>query len=193
MKLSILTITLILCLAPVTFAYDYIIENGYTPGLTLQNSETLLMTGGGIGSLALQDYGTSATIQGTSALDQGDGGVWNLTAVAGHLDVSGGEINQITFLYGTATLSGGFIVQIHSYRLVASNPYIEVICRDWNWSESTNILTGTWQDYSTFNIDLHDHAPYDPTIENIKFTIVPEPFSLLLFAAGGALLSRRCR
>jgi hypothetical protein len=159
----------------------------------MQDSETLLMTGGGIGSLTLDDN-TIATIQGTSALSQGIGGAWNiLVGYYSHLDLSGGEVNEIDiFNYATATLSGGSIVQLHSYQLVAPDPHIEIICRDdYIWHASTNILTGTWADYSTFNIQLVNHAPYDPVIENIKFTIVPEPFSLLLLSAGGTILARR--
>jgi hypothetical protein len=193
MKLSTIAITLILYLASTSLAYDYTIDSGYTPGLTLQNSKTLLMTGGGIGSLTLDNYGTSATIQGTSALAQGIGGAWEIL-VAGHLDVSGGEIHEITLDDdGTAILSGGLIEQIYSQQWVAPDPHIEIICRGWNWNTPTNILTGTWEDYTTFNIRLFNQTPYTPVIDNIKFTIVPEPLSLLLLAAGGTLLSRRRR
>jgi hypothetical protein len=194
MKLSTIIIALVLCLTSVTFAYDYTIEDGWTAGLTLQNSESLLMTGGGMDDLTLYDH-TSATIQGTSPLGEFIGGVWHISlAYYSHLDLSGGEVNYLGMNnYATATLSGGSILQIHNYQVVASNPHIEIICRDHSWNAPANILTGTWQDYTTFNIHLCNHAPYDPTIENIKFTIVPEPFSLLLLSAGGTLLARRCR
>jgi hypothetical protein len=194
MKLSTITVTLIFCLVSTTFAYDYVIESGWTAGFTLQDHKTLLMTGGGADGFDLEDYST-ATIQDTSALAEGIGGIWVLRlAYYSHLDLSGGEVNEIDIgNYATATLSGGSIVQIHNYQVVASNPHIEIICRDHSWNAPANILTGTWQDCSTFNIHLCNHAPYDPTIDNIKFTIVPEPFSLLLFAAGGTLLTRRRR
>jgi len=200
MKLSIITTILLLCLISTTFAYDYVIENGFVGALTLEDNETLLMTGGGIDSLTMEG-GSTATIQGTSPLDEFLGGAWYiLCAYHSHLDVTGGEIYEIDFANGgTATLSGGSIVQIHSYQLTwdpkslvyVYNPHIEIICRDYSWSAPTNILTGTWQDYTTFNIHLYDHAPYDPVIDNIKFTIVPEPFSLLLLSAGGTILARR--
>ena len=192
MKLSTITITLLLCLTSTTFAYDYIIEDGWTGGPTLQDSETLLMTGGGLDSLAMNDDSV-ATIQGTSSLEQFIGGVWIIHLNnSSHLDFSGGELHIIDFDHdSTATFSGGRIDRIESDQLVAPDPHIEIICRDWTWYESPNILTGTWQDYTTFNIQLVDQAFYTPVIENIKFTIVPEPFSLLLLAAGGALVSRR--
>jgi hypothetical protein len=193
MKLSTLTITLIFCLVSTTFAYDYIIEDGWTAGLTLQNNDTLLMTGGGMDDLTLYHTNTSAIIQDTSPLGEGIGGVWHIL-VAGHLNVSGGEIHMIDIDYdGTATLSGGLIEQLWSSQLVAPDPHIEIICRAHSWDALTNILTGTWADDTTFNIRLFNQTPYTPVINNIEFTIVPEPFSLLLFAAGGTLLTRRRR
>jgi hypothetical protein len=192
MKLSIITTTLICCLASTTFAYDYVIDSGYTPGFTLQNSKTLLMTGGWIGDLTLYDH-TAATIQGTSALSQGFGGAWHISLAGySHLDLSGGEVHYLGMnSYATATLSGGLIEQIYSYQVVAPDPHIEIICRAHSWDALTSILTGTWADDTTFNIRLFNQTPYTPVIDNIKFTIVPEPFSLLLLAAGGTILTRR--
>jgi hypothetical protein len=53
------------------------------------------------------------------------------------------------------------------------------------------MLTGTWQDYSTFNIHLLDRQGYSPVMENIQFTIIPEPVSLMLLAVGGMLIRKR--
>jgi hypothetical protein len=196
MKLSTITITLIFCLVSTTFAYDYVIEDGDNFGdLSLYDYKTLLMTGGEGHHLYLFDW-SEAAIQDTEPLiDENHGGIWIL-GVAGHcyLDFSGGEIHELDIgSYATATLSGGLIGRISSYQVVAPDPHIEIICRDWTWYESANILTGTWADYTTFNIRLFNQTPYDPVIENIKFTIVPEPLSLLLLAAGGTLLARRRR
>jgi len=194
MKLSTITIALVLCLTSVTFATDYTIDSGFVGALTLQNTDTLLMTGGGIDSLTLYDH-TAATIQGTSPLDRFDGGIWTLD-IAGysHLDFSGGQVYAFSIhSYATATISGGLFGEIWSSQVVNPDRHIEVICRDYSWYAPTNILTGTWQDYSTFNIQLVNQASYTPAIDNIKFTIVPEPFSLLLLAAGGTFLTRRRR
>jgi len=194
MKLSTITIALVLCLISTTFAYDYVIENGDDFGdLTLNNYETFLMTGGEGHHLNLFNW-SEATIQNTDPLiGEHDGGVWHISLAGySHLDFSGGEVHYLGMnSYATATLSGGLIEQIYSYQVVAPDPHIEIICRDHLWHSSTNILTGTWEDYTTFNIQLFDQTPYTPVIDNIKFTIVPEPFSLLLLAAGGTLLARR--
>jgi len=197
MKLSIITTILLLCLISTTFAaYDYVIEDGDDFGdLTLNNYETLLMTGGEGHHLNLS-YWSQATIQNTDPLiSEHNGGIWILNMYSHSvMNFSGGEVHELDIGNdATATLSGGLIERIYSYQVVAPDPHIEIICRDYSWDTLTNILTGTWVDDTTFNIHLYDHAPYDPTIENIKFTIVPEPFSLLLLAVGGTILTRRRR
>jgi len=204
MRLSILITAGVLCCAAVANAdYDYVIEEGYT-SLTLYDYETLLMIGGGGHSFDFFDY-SQATIEGTSPLSEFDGGIWMLLQ-AGYssLDFSGGEVHQFDIgSYATATFSGGRIDEIWSYQTawtyagdpleLVPDPHIEIVCLDWDWNESTNLLTGTWADLSAFNIQLVDRTQYgyDPAIENISFTIVPEPASLLLIAAGGLLLRRR--
>ena len=136
-------------------------------------------------------------------IDEFTGGIWDFN-MGGYslLDFSGGEIYQFDIgSYATATFSGGRIDEIwstqsawtlagHPLELVP-DPHIEIVALDWDWDEITNVLTGTWADFSTFDIQLVDRVGYDPVIENIAFTIVPEPASLLLIAAGGLLIRRR--
>ena len=196
MKLSTITMILSLCLVSTTFAYDYVIEDGDNfEDLSLINYETLLMTGGEGHHLNLSNW-SEATIQNTAPLvDENHGGIWYIgLATYSHLDFSGGEVHQLDLSsYATATLRGGLIEVITGTQMVAPDPHIEIICGNWSWDEPTNILIGTWADYSTFDIQLDDWPPYDPIIENIKFTIVPEPFSFLLFAAGATLITPRGR
>ena len=146
---------------------------------------------------------TQATIESTSSLSEFDGGIWDLN-MGGYssLDFSGGEIHEFGIhSYSHAVFSGGRIDEIWSSQSawtytgqppeLVPDPHIEIVCLDWDWDDITNVLTGTWADLSTFDIQLVDRVGYDPVIENIAFTIVPEPASLLLIAAGGLLLRRR--
>jgi len=197
-------VTLLLVVAPANAA-TYNINDGYFTSLTLVNHETLLMTGGGGHNLTLDDS-SQATIQGTAPLVEHQGGIWDLRVTGNEncfLDFSGGGIHEFYIAFDAhAKFSGGRIDKIFSWQHVTDVPvgdppvwvpdkHIEIVCWDWNWQESTNILTGTWEDYSTFNIQLYDIVNYDPVIDNIKFTIIPEPVTLLLLSVGGLVLRRK--
>jgi len=48
-------------------------------------------------------------------------------------------------------------------------------------------------DESVFDIQLVDQGGYDPMIENIKFTIIPEPVTLCMMGLDVLLLRQRRR
>jgi len=176
--------------------YDYVISEGYVDLPVLTGQQSLLMTGRGGGpSLDMLDE-SRADICGTSPLLPGRGGIWMIHQFADSgLNVSGGEIGHISVgAYAHARFSGGAIGNLWSLQGIGSpDPHIEVVCREWNWEEATNFLTGIWEDRTAFTIMLHDTAGYDPVIDNIKFTIIPEPASLAVFGMGAVLAARRRR
>jgi len=199
--LILTTMVLLCCTVSVSIGYDREITEGYFEVITLPGYSTLLMTGGGAYSLYLQDY-NYAIIQGTSPLVENYGGIWELGMWDdAQLDFSGGEVHEFDISSGArAVFSGGRIDEIRSTQHVEDipvgdppvgvpDPHIEIFCRDHEWDEPTNILTGTWFDDSTFDIQLVNVTGYDPVIDNIFFT--PEPATLLLITIGGLLLRRR--
>jgi hypothetical protein len=185
----------------VSAGYDFIIDGGYTPGITLQGNQTLFMTGGGLGDLTLYND-SSAMIQDTSVLNQFIGGVW-LIRLSGNskLSIEGGQVYELDINYSAlAMISGGRIDSIYGYQSawkyegqpseLVWNPHITIICQpDWIYNTQSKMLKGSWLDGSKFNIQLVDVAGYSPVIENIRF--IPEPATFAMIGLGGALLRRR--
>ena len=184
--------------------YTYKIEDGDNFGdMSLNENESVLMTGGQGHYLSLFDYST-ARIEGTAPLiSEGIGGIW-LIRQGGNtsLEVFGGEIHELAVASnGRSVLSGGRIDQIYSQQDVellppvekggawVPDPHITFVCKEWEHDINTNILTGTWFDDSTFDIQLIDVAGYDPAIENIQF--IPEPATMLLLGLGAVAIRKR--
>jgi len=175
--------------------YDYIVSSGDKGSLTLENSDTVLRTGGGVNNITAGGFSV-LEIKNTTPYTPFSGGVGTLDlGASSKLTLSGGQINTFTIGgFATAALSGGQINKIYSYQSTTIPNYmqhIEIICKDYSFNSMTNKLTGTWADNTTFNIQLVNQIGYSPVIDNIKFTIIPEPATLLLLGLGGVLLRRR--
>jgi len=182
--------------------YTYTITEGYVDQPSLDNDESLLVTGGGTASFQMNDN-SYANIQGTSTLGQGTGGIWQILLVDNsHVDFSGGQIHELAFNHdATAILSGGLIQRISSYQSaweydqsdppqLVPNPHITMVCNlDYNYDTQTQLLTGTWLDATSFSIQLVNVQGYDLVIENIQF--IPEPVSIAFLALGGLLIHKR--
>ncbi len=125
-------------------SYTYVVDS-YGPIPDLYGTETLLMIDEGGDDMITLWVNSSATIQGTSALQEFFGGIWELNlADNSSLNFSGGELRHLDIgNNATTTLSGGRIDYIESGQLawkwdygvdppvVVPNLHIEILCRDW--------------------------------------------------------------
>jgi hypothetical protein len=201
MKRTILIIVLSVATSSIA-GYDFVVGDGGLADLTLEGHQTLLMTGGAADSLSLMEW-SSATILNTSPYSvYPRGGIREILLMGySHLDFCNGDVFGLYIgTYSSATIYGGKFQEIRSTQsawknegqppVLVPNPHIEMFVRDWLYNTANKRLTGTWGDLSAFNIKLVDVQGYSPTIDNIQFTIIPEPVSLILFGLGGLMLRR---
>jgi hypothetical protein len=135
-------------------------------------------------------------IRNTAPLVKFSGGIWTLDLSDwSQLNFSGGQIYWFDIDdYATAVLSGGNINTLRNYNeQPVYDKRIEIICKSYDYNATTKKLTGIWGDDTSFNIQLSDSPQYTytPTYNILKFTIIPEPMSLILLSIGGLLLRKK--
>jgi hypothetical protein len=189
MKKQIVLLTVMLMTHAANAAFDFTLSGTEYNSMVL-NNQSLLVTGGGAGQITALDN-SYVEVWGTTPLAQFSGIYSMNLARNSTLNYYGGETGAISiYEQATAVLEGGRIDYIASHQYLGS-PHIEMVVKDYSYNPGTNLLTGIWGDDTAFSIELVDQAGYDPVIDNIAFTVVPEPMTLLLFGLGGLVIRRK--
>lgn len=193
MKKAILYILFSCLFASTGLAYTYEVYT-YGDNKTLYDGESILVDSeGGMDGLTLWE-GSTATIQATSILGEGTGGIWTIELLNNSsLYMTDGQVNMIDIGNdATAVLKGGLIRSIWSTQLVP-DPHITLYYSGGLPTVQDigglDFLVGQWGNGDPFSIYLHDTG-YD-VYGNFEFILVPEPTTLVLLALGTLLLRRK--
>lgn len=171
MKKVILTISFVFFTSTVNAGYSWEYwTSGNFGGKTMHIDEAIEVTGGQGNDLTLLSN-SMAVIEKTNSV-----GI-NEIVIDGDslLYLSGGTIGMISSFQNPR--------QSHPDSPPVGPEHIFITCREFNYNETTEILSGTWEDWSAFDIKLNSYSAF-PAIDNIDITIVPEPATLFLFGLG---------
>lgn len=158
---------------------------------SLSYGDELLMTGG---------WGNNISMSGDSvanihATDPGKQ-IWNINAGGiSTLNIYGGTVNTVELTNGNfTTIRGGNIGTLISVQEngdpggIGLIPSTYLYVSEWSYNSDSMVLTGKWQDLTSFSIQLEDK--YNRvTFDNLVF--IPEPISLLLLGLGGLFLRKK--
>ncbi len=193
MKKTIFYILFVCLFISNTMGYTYVITT-YQTLPDLSGTQSMLITGNGGGGLTNLFDSSSITVESTSTLEQGVGGVWEIQLMnKSSLYMTGGQVHEINIgNNATAVLKGGLIESIWSTQIVP-DPHITLY---YSGTLPTvqkiggfNYLVGNWGNGDPFSIYLHNTG-YN-VYGNFNFVLVPEPATLVLFALGTLLLRRK--
>ena len=173
-------------------ATTYTVTDGYFTSKTIENYDTLIMTGGGAGWIWGKGNGILDIRNTTSPYVYGVSGINTITMNDNsQLYFSGGSLRYLEATgNSTIVLTGGQIGEINAYYPAPGDlNHITIYCQP-GWTYQGQYLSGLWLGGSTFNIRIYSQGA-SGILDNI--TIIPEPATMLFLAAGGGILLRRYR
>jgi hypothetical protein len=170
-------------------ATTYTVTDGYFDTMTIDNDDTLIMTGGGAYWLWGKGNGVLDIRNTSSPYVYGESGIgWINLRNSSQLYFSGGTVRLLDVTDNTSiVLTGGDIGEINAhYAAPGDLNHITIYCQP-GWTYQGSYLSGLWLDDSPFNIRLYSQGA-SGVFENITF--VPEPATVLLFGLGTFLVGR---
>ena len=193
---KIIVILMLFVIATGAWAVDYEVTWGDDFGVldligTMENPDTLLMTGGTGHDLGVTAWST-AIIHDTDPINISEtaGGIWEID-VSGHseLTINDGDFYDIVCDdYSTLNLHGGQI--FNSLEIEHLTTWVHIYGYGFNNDPFIGSpLTGFWADATPFSINLVDDTI--STYNQIVFHEIPEPASIILLGLGGLMFRRR--
>ena len=103
-----------------------------------------------------------------------------------HTYIMGGRINNLLISQ-----------KVNPIDIETGTNHVSILCKNYNYNDIEKIITGTWINNFTFNIQLINPFPKnewtDDPIDNINFIIVPEPTTILILGIGAIFLRKKVR
>lgn len=196
MKRMVILLLLLILPALSPAGTTYINAGEYKSDMRLENSDKLIINGGGSNSIDAWE---------NSCIDVYSTSLPLINHVSGIYDIHLHDSSTLLFRGGAtesivvkrdakALLTGGTINLITIYRRPVDSCLVTIDCKDgWHWLYTAGSITGiagTWHNGTPFQIEFDNvGSPWPATAQYVK--VIPEPATMLLLGLGALLLSNR--